>query len=226
MLQRPGRLGGNVDDIGEPDFRRHRHAVLDVAVALAEHLQIDREHERAAFGFRRPRQDVPGETAVLDDVELKPEWPARGLRDIFNRADRHRGQRVRDAGVVRGLRSENFAVAVLHAGEPDGRERKWRRDLLSKNGRRKAAVGDVDQHALAQLDVFEVAAVGPQRFLAVGAAIGIFEKGARNTAAGQRSQVLDAGDGFHDGISGVGWSGIRVAQCRRGVKWPLLTQVQ
>ena len=35
------------------ELRRHRHAVLDVAVALAEHLQVDGEHQRAAFRRRR-----------------------------------------------------------------------------------------------------------------------------------------------------------------------------
>ena len=33
--------------------------LLDVAVALAEHLQVDGEHQRAAFGLRRARQECP-----------------------------------------------------------------------------------------------------------------------------------------------------------------------
>ena len=48
--KRPCRLDGDVDEVGEPDLGRHRHAVADVAMALAEHLQIDREHQRAALG--------------------------------------------------------------------------------------------------------------------------------------------------------------------------------
>jgi hypothetical protein len=31
-------------------FRRHRHAVLDVGMALPDHLQVDRQHQRAALG--------------------------------------------------------------------------------------------------------------------------------------------------------------------------------
>ena len=62
---------------------------------------------------------------------------------------------------------------------------------------RDVAVVDVDQHALAQLDGFEVGAVGAERLLVVGAAVGIFEKGARNPPAGELAQVFDAGDDFH-----------------------------
>ena len=60
-----------------------------------------------------------------------------------------------------------------------------------------AARRDVDQDALAQLDGFEIGAVGAQRLLGIGAAIGIFEKRPRHLAAGGLPQVLDAGHGFH-----------------------------
>ena len=86
---------------------------------------------------------------------------------------------------------------MLHAGKSDRRKRKRRFDLLTQDRCRKAAVGDVHQDALAQLDVLEVGAVGPERLLAVGAAVDIVEKSAWNPAAVQHTQVLDAGNGFH-----------------------------
>ena len=49
-------------------------------------------------------------------------------------------------------------------------------------------------HALAQLDGLEIGAVGAQRLLVIGAAVGVVEKGTRNPAAGERAQVVDAGD--------------------------------
>src|SRR5208282_78760 len=70
---RPGRLGGDVEQVAEPDLRRHRHAVLDVAVALTEHLQIDGEHQRAAFGRRGARHQFADKTTVAHDIELEPE---------------------------------------------------------------------------------------------------------------------------------------------------------
>ena len=73
MLQAQAGLVAMSMMFAEADFRRHRHAVLDVAVALAEHLQIDGQHQRVAFGLRRAVEDRLGEAAVLDDVELEPE---------------------------------------------------------------------------------------------------------------------------------------------------------
>ena len=148
----PGRLGGDVDDVLDADFRRHRHAVLDVAVALAEHLQIDGEHQRVAFRRRRARQDVLGEAAVVDHVKLEPERLAGRLRHVLDRADRHGGERVGNAGGFGGARRQDLAVAVLHAGEADRGKDDGRGHLLPDHGGGEAAFGDVDQHALAQLD--------------------------------------------------------------------------
>ena len=47
--QRPGRLVAMSIRFAERMLRRHRHAVLQVAMALTEHLQVDRQHQRAAF---------------------------------------------------------------------------------------------------------------------------------------------------------------------------------
>ncbi len=62
-------------------------------------------------------------------------------------------------------RGQDFAVAVLHAGEADRRKDDGRRNLLPDDGGGEAAFGDVDQHALAQLDRLQIGAVGAQRFL-------------------------------------------------------------
>ena len=51
--QRPGRLGHDVDDVPDLDLRRHGEPVAHVGMALAEHLKIDGQHQRAAFGGRR-----------------------------------------------------------------------------------------------------------------------------------------------------------------------------
>ena len=103
--------------------------------------------------------------------------------------------------VVGGVRRQDLAVAVLHAAEADRRERERRRHFLPDDGGGEAARGDVHQHALAQRDRFEVGAIGAQRFLVIGAAVGVIEKGARNLAAGEVAQVFDAGDVLH------GWPG-------------------
>ena len=203
--QRPGRLGGDVDEILETQLRRHGHAVLDVAVALAEDLQIDREHERAAFGRRGALDQRADEAAVLHDVELEPERLVDRCRDVLDRADRHGRQRERDARRLRGAAGQDFAVAVLHAAQPDRRQRQRQRDRLAEYRGVGAAAGDVDQNALAQLDAFEIGAVGAQRLLRIGAAVGIFEERARHLAAGGLPQILDAGHGFHGRAPRLAW---------------------
>ena len=64
-------------------------------------------------------------------------------------------------------------------------------------------VGNVNKHALAQLDCFQLGPIGAERFLAIGAAVGVFKKSARNPAARKRAQVLDAGNRLHVISSGA-----------------------
>ncbi len=198
----PGRLAGDVDDVLDAELRRHRHAVLDVAVALAEHLQVDRKHQRVAFGGVRAREQVLGELAVLDDVKLEPERFAGRLRHILDRADRHGRQRERNAGFVGGLRAQDFAVAVLHAAQADRRQHDRRRRRLADDGGGEAALRHVHQDALAKLDVHQVAAVGVIGLLVIGAGIDVIVESARNLAAGAHAQVLDAGGSLHGDNSG------------------------
>ena len=109
-------------------------------MALAEDLQIDGEHQRAAFGGRRPLDQRADEAAVLHDVELEPERLVDRCGHILDRADRHGRQRERNAGGLRGAAGENFAVAVLHAAQPDRRQRERQRDRLAEDGGRGAAL--------------------------------------------------------------------------------------
>ena len=150
--QRPGRLGHDVDDVPDLDLRRHGQAVAHVGVALAEHLQIDGQHQRAAFRRRRALDQFADEAAVAHDVELEPERLVDRAGHVLDRIDRHGGERVGDAGRLRRAAGHDLAVAVHHAAEPDRPERERHRHLLAEDGGRGAALVDVHQHALAQLD--------------------------------------------------------------------------
>src|SRR6185295_4331814 len=67
----PGGLGGDVDDVPQANLRRHRHAVAKVAMALAEDLKIDGEHERIAIRGDGARQNIAREGTIANDVKLK-----------------------------------------------------------------------------------------------------------------------------------------------------------
>ena len=177
--------------------RRDGQAVPDIAVTLAEDLQIDGEHQRAAFGGGGPFDQGADEAAVLHDIKLEPERLVDGGSDILDRADRHSGEAKRDSGVLRGAASEDFAVTVLHAAKPDRRQRQGQRRRFAEDGGVRAPLGDVDEDLLPQLDAFEIGAVGIQRLLGIGAPIGIFEERPRHLAAGGLAQILDTGHRFH-----------------------------
>ena len=195
--ERPGRLGRDVDEVLDLDLRRHGQAVAHVVVALAEHLQIDRQHQRAAFRRRGALDQLADEAAVAHHVELEPERLVDRAGHVLDRIDRHGRQRVGDAGRLRRAAGHDLAVAVHHAAEPDRAERERHRHRLAQDGGRGAALVDVHQHALAQLDALHVGAVGAQRLLVVGAGVGVFEEHLRHVAPRALPQVLDAGNRLH-----------------------------
>ena len=193
----PGRLGGEVEQFRQRPFRRHRHAVLDVLMALPDHLQIDGQHQRAAFGRDRALDQRLDEAAVLHHVELEPERLVDGGCDILDRADRHRALGEGNAGGLRCAAGVDLAVAMLHAEQADRRQDQRHRGGLAEDRGREIALGDVDQDALAELDLLQVVGIGAQRVLGIGAAVGIVEKRLGNAALVQLAQILDAGDVLH-----------------------------
>jgi hypothetical protein len=166
-------------------------------VALAQNLQIDSEHEGAAPRRDRALDQRADEAAILHHIELEPERLADRFRHVLDRADRHRAEAKRNAGRVRRAAGQNLPVAVLHATESDRREGDRKLGRLADNGRSELPLRYVDEHPLAQPQALEIVAVGSQRFLRVGAVIGIFEERPGNLAASQLPQVFDAGDVLH-----------------------------
>src|SRR6516165_5164234 len=128
-------------------------------------------------------------------------WPAR-LPKVLRLPRRiesaHAGllpMSMRLASVIRGgTVREDFAVTVLHAAEADGSERERQPHRLPEDGGRKIALRDIHQHALAQLDAFQVLPIRAQGLLRIGTCLRVIEKGARHLAARLLPQVLDAGD--------------------------------
>ncbi len=82
--------------------------------------------------------------------------------------------------------------------KPDRRQDQRHRGGLAEDGGGEIALGDVDQNALAELDLLQIVAVGAQRILGIGAAVGIVEESLRHAALVQLAQILDAGDVLHE----------------------------
>ena len=173
------------------ELRRRGELVADVLVALAEDLQVERQHQRRAAGGLGPVDQVEHEIPVVHHVELEPERLLRVRGDILDRADAHRRQRERNAEFLGRLRRQDFAVGVLHAGKAGGRQRHGHRHLLADHGAFERAVGHVDQHALAELDLGKVRLVGAIGAFGPGAGIGVIEEHLRHAPAGKVLQVVD-----------------------------------
>jgi len=91
----------------------------------------------------------------------------------------------------------DLAVAMLHAEQADRRQDQRHRGGLAQDRGGEIALGDVDQDALAELDLPKVIGIGAQRVLGIGAAVAIIEKRLGNPALVQLAQILNAGDVLH-----------------------------
>ena len=78
--QAPARLGRQVEEVGERRLGRRGQAVLEVLVALAEDLQVERQHQRAALRGAGALDQALDEVAVAHHVELEPERRRRCSR--------------------------------------------------------------------------------------------------------------------------------------------------
>ncbi len=191
----PARLRHHVDDVGDGELRRGGKPVLDVLVALAEHLEIERKHQRGAVrglgAVDKPADEIP----VPHDVELEHEGGRAVGGHILDRADAHRRQAERDAEPGGRTCRKDLAIRMLHAGEAGGGERHGHRHIHAEHLRADGALVDVDRHALAQLVPVEVGRVGAVGALCPGARVRIVIEHARHAPLGEHAQVLDAGDG-------------------------------
>ena len=193
--QAPARLGGQVDEVGDGGLGRGRQAVLDVLVALAQDLQIQRELQRRAVGGLGAVDEAVDEVAVAHHVHLEPERvAARVLCNVLNGANAHGGQRERNAKRLGRLGAQDFAIGVLHAGQARRRNRHRHGHVLPHHGGAGGTAFHVHRHALAQLDALEVRLVGAVGALGVRARIGIVVEHARHAALGDDAQVFDTGD--------------------------------
>ena len=160
-------------------------------MALALHLQIDGEYQRAALRRDGALDERLREAAVLHHIELEPERLRGSRRHVLDRADRHGREAEGNAGLLGGAGGEDLAIGILHAGEAGRGERQRQRRRLADDRRRGRAVGNIDHDALAQLQRLEIGAVRLQRLLGIGAAVAIFEEGARHAALRHQSQIVD-----------------------------------
>ncbi len=196
--QAPARLGHHVQHVGDRQLGRSRQAVPQVLVALADDLQVQREHQRGAVRRLRAVDQAFDEIAVAHHVQLEPERVVvRAPGHVLDRADAHGGQREGDAELLRRTGGEDFAVGMLHAGQARGRDGHRHGDVLADHLRAGGAVFHVHRDALAQQDAFEIRFVGAIGAFGPRAGVGIVVEHARHALFREYAQVFDVGDHGH-----------------------------
>ncbi len=192
--QAPLGLGHEVEDVGQRGLRRRGQAVLDVLVALADHLQVQREYQCAALGVLGALDHAGHGIAVTHHVQLEPERRAGVFGNVLDGADAHRGQRERNAELLGRARGVDLAIGMLHACEAHGRDAHGHLGLLPYQRGGRGTPFHVHRHALAQLNGVEVVFVGAVGALGPGARVGVVIEHARHAAFSDHAQVFDAGD--------------------------------
>src|ERR1700721_1296012 len=79
----PTRPAGHVEQIAELERGRHRKSIPNVAMPLADHGQVDGEHQRAAAGGHGALEERMREAAILRHIELEPKWCACGYCHVL-----------------------------------------------------------------------------------------------------------------------------------------------
>ena len=147
-----------------------REAPSQLAVAVAGHGKVDREHDRPATGRFRPPHEVFGQRPVLLDVELEPPGAVGRCSHRFDGVSRHRREAVDDACARRRPGRGDLPVRVRQplqrCGSQPDRHRYWR----SQHRGRRVHPDDTREHPGPQPAPGEGRRVLPQCHLVAGAA--------------------------------------------------------
>jgi hypothetical protein len=176
-------------------------------VALAQDLQVQREHQRRAAGGLGAVDQALDEVAVAHHIELEPErvpacWATSSMEQMLM-VDSVNGM----PNFLGRARGQDFAIGMLHAGQARGRNGHRHGHVLADHGGARAAVFHVHGHALAQLDALEVGLVGAVGALGPRARVGIVVEHARHAAllaSTRRSSMLVIHHGGPDGRGAAG----------------------
>ena len=154
---------------GDANVLGNRERSACVALAVAAHRRVDRQHERAEPAVACLRDQLARHALVAEHVELEPERRA-GRRDLGRRRGRDRRQAHDRARSLGGAGHPHLAVGMRDALERDRRHEQRHRDVLPEHRSRRRARLDVDQQARPQTAATERLDVVAQRHLVTRAA--------------------------------------------------------
>ena len=164
-------------------------AVANVALAIAEELIVDSQHQRIIAARRRAPGELTGEAPVLVDEDLHPARRCAGGGKVLERAHRAVAETIADAGRARRAGRAALAVRPEQTGKTRRPDDQRHGQLRAEQRYRQIAFAGAAQRARQQLDVGEGLLVSSQRMLVLRTAVGKIEnrawqRGAREAAHG------------------------------------------
>ena len=196
-LYPPAPFGGEVHQRLERRFGRRGQAVFDILVTLPQNLQIQRDHQRVAFGGPCAFDQAVDVIFVPHRIELKPKGFCCLGCDLFNRIDGHGRQGKGNPESFGRAGGFDFSVGILHPRQTDRRQRHRHCHVAPYHLPRRAAPGHVHRHTLAQADLFKVACVVAKGLFCPAAAFTIVKEHSGDAPFIQAFEVFDICDGRH-----------------------------
>ena len=143
MRQSHGSFSAMPASSAGAEARRDAEAVADVALAVAEHLVVDGEHQRVVAGRCGALGELAREAAVAEDEDLHPARRGAGRGELLQRADRAMAEAEGRAGRRPRRARSRIAVRPEQAGEAgrpdDHRQRQALAEERRPRGRGSAA---------------------------------------------------------------------------------------
>ncbi len=143
---------------------------------------------------------LPVESPIADEVQLKPERLADSLPHVLDGTDRHRAEAERHAELLGRTRPQHLSVCMKQPGQAGGadRQRNGRR-LTQKRGVQRL-LGHVHHDPLPKLQSPQATAIALQSHFVVRAAVGVLKNCAGDAGTGEIAEVRDAIESCHPAI--------------------------
>ncbi len=188
----PGHAAPGIQAAAPGDPRRDREAVAQIALALAEYLVVDGQHQRPVAGRLGALGKRPGEAPIAIEEHLEPFRSRHLVREILDGDGRAVAHRIDDAGLGRGAGGGGLAARPEHAGEAGRPDDHRQRQPLAEQLDRRIARARAVQRLRQELEIGERALVAIAGDLVLGAAVAEVEHHARQAPARERPHRRDA----------------------------------
>jgi hypothetical protein len=170
------------------------HAVARIAFAHSGDRRVHGDDQRGEAGAAGTVDAAFGGGAASQEIELIPRGAFCGGFHVFQFVARDGGEDVAGACFARGFGGGDFSAGMHQAAVADGGEQAGEGKIEAEDADAEIAFVKGDGVAGAKQDVVEGTGIFAQSGFVVGASIEVIEDGARESALGEATKILDIYD--------------------------------